>query len=482
MAFCVKEKQLIDGGATLVDNRFILNYLPEAHEKCAAVYLLGLTLTESDGADNSRDTIARKLEISPEEVMAAFFYWEEMGLVHITSGDPPKIIYLNLQNVGSSTKKIKPSKYARFNKDMQDVLQGKMITPNEYNEYYNFLEDTTFQPEALVAVAKYCVALKGGDINYRYILTVARNQLARGATTLETVSENLNSQQKYDEDLKLLFAAMKISRRFDHTDREFFEKWTKSFGFTLDVITAVAKTISRKTMEKLDATLSEYYKKGALSVAEIEQYKAEKDHYTDLAMKLVRALGLYYQSVDAIIDEYIVGWIGKGYDDETLLAIAKYCFRSGIRTFQGFASIINKLYKNGVTTLAALEAYFDNLAETDAQIKNVLEKAGIARNVTGNDRTLFRTWTTIWNMPLDIICFAAEKSAGTVLPLAYINKLLSDYKQKNIATLAQAQAEKQSTAATAPTKRAVIGEDIERHTYTDEQLNSLFTALDDEQS
>lgn len=479
MAFCDKEKQLIDSGVTCVDNKFILNYLPDAPDKCVAVYLLGLTLTESDGADNSCETIARKTNLSPEEVMAAYFYWEELGLVHVTADNPPKILYLNMRDSANATKKIPATKYRKFNKDMQSAIEGRMLTPNELNEYYTFLEDTTFQPEALVAVAKYCVALKGNDINYRYVLTVARNQLAKGATTLEVVEDNLNSQQKYDEDLKLLFAVLKISRKFDHTDRESFEKWTKHLGFSTDVIVAVAKDLSRKSMEKLDLTLLEYYKKGALSVAEINQYKTEKQHYMELAISINRALGLFYQSVDAIIDEYLVGWVKKGYDDETLLAVAKYCFRSGIRTLAGFANVIDKLYKNGVTTLSALDSYLENLEALDENIRQLLNKAGIERNVTNNDRTLYRTWTTLWNMPHEVICFSAEKAAGTISPMAYVNKVLSYYKQKGIFTLEQAQAEKQSAATETPTKRAVIGKDVERRTYTDEQLNSLFTALDD---
>ena len=478
MAFCDKEKQLIDSGVTVIDNKFILNFLPDAPDKCVAVYLLGLTLTESGGADNSCETIARKTNLSQEEVMAAFLYWEELGLVHITADNPPKILYLSMRD-SVSTKKIKASKYTKFNKDMQSAIEGRMLTPNEFNEYYTFLEDTTFQPEALVAVAKYCVALKGNDINYRYILTVARNQLAKGATTLEVVQDNLNSQQKYDEDLKLVFKALGLARKFDHQDREMYEKWTKDFGFTQDVVVAVAKNCKRKSMDKLDATLVEYYKKSALSLAEIEHYQTEKQHYAQLAISVNRALGLYYQSVDAVVDEYVVGWVSKGYDDETLLAIAKYAFRSGVRTLAGFAKVIDKLYKNGITTLVALDGYLQSIAAQDELIKEVLQNAGLERNVTNNDRALYRTWTALWNMPQDVICFVAQKSAGSVSPTAYINKVLSAYKQKGIFSLAQAQAEKQSTATEAPVKRAVIGKDLERRVYTDEQLNSLFTALDE---
>lgn len=481
MAFCEKEPKLIDSGYTCVDNKFLINYLPEAPDMRSAVYLLGLTLADSAGTDNSLDTIALKLNISREDVLDAYRYWEELGLVHIVDDADKKVIYLDVRSTASALKKIKPSKYAKFSKDMQAVISGRMITVNEYNEYYMFLENTTFEPSALVSVAKYCVETKGNDINYAYILTVARNQLKKGATTLAAVQERLNGQQKYDDDLKLVFKALKISRAFDYSDREMYEKWTKEMGFTQDVVVKVASRVKTGGMTKLDGLMSDYYKHGTLSVSEIDDYESNKTRLYDLAKAVTNAIGVYYQSLDSVVDEYIVGWLQKGYDDETLLAVAKYCFRSGIRTLAGLAAIIDKFFKNGVTTLSALEAYLANVAQKDEQIKRVLDCANLDRRVTANDRALFRTWTEKWQISLDGILYVAEQAAGTVSPLAYINKVLADCKQAGATTAEQIRNRKEVAATkTTATKAAVVGNAaIERRQYTDEQLNALFSALND---
>lgn len=482
MAFCEREKLLIDSGYTAVDNRFFVHYLPDAPDVRSAVYLLGLALSDSTGADNTCDAIAQKLNISCDDVMSAFLYWEELGLVHIVNDTPPRVIYLEMRSSAIALKKIKPGKYAKFTQDMQDAIQGRMITPHEYNEYYNFLENTTFEPSALVAVAKYCAELKGNSISYQYILTVARNQLQRGATTLEVVSDNLNSQQKYDEDLKLVFKAMSSNRKFEHIDRENYEKWTKEYGFSLDVIVSVAKTCKAGGMNKLDSLLSEYYKRGALSVKEIEGYEAEKSRLYELARAINKTIGVYYQSLDAVVDEYVVNWLRKGFEDETLLAIAKYCFKSGIRTLNGLASVIDKLYKNGITTLSALDNYLSILANTDQTIQQILTSCGLDRKTTANDRVLYKTWTELWNMPLDLILYVAEMSAGTASPVSYVNRVLSDYKQKGILTVSAAKNQKVKPASSATTATTAIigGRDIERRQYTDEQISALFTALDTE--
>ncbi len=478
MAFCIKEKQFVDAGYTAVENKFFLNFMPDAPDKCTAVYLLGLALTNSDGDDNRCETIALKLNISVEEVIDAFRYWEELGLVTLIDS-PSQVLYHSLRDGTGTLKKIKPSKYAKFSKEIQSVIEGRMITVNEYNEYYTFLEETTFSPEALVYVAKYCAELKGNSISYQYILTVARNQLVKGATTLAAVSENLNSQQKYDADLRIVFKALGSQRNVDYSDRVNYEKWIKDFGFSLDVITAVAKTCKSGGMSRLDAKLSEFYRKGALSLKEIEDYETEKNRLFDLARGLTKSIGVYYERLDSVVEEYIVPWLRRGYDDETLLAIAKYCFKSGIRTLNGVASIIDKLYKNGVVNLTSLDNYFAMLADIDEKIRVVLTKCGLDRRTTANDRLLYKTWTETWNMPLELINYAAELAAGTASPIAYMNRILSDYKQNGIVTVEQAKSHKNDAKSASTATRAIIGNDLERRHYTDEQLNALFTVLDE---
>ena len=481
MTFCNKEKQLINSGFTAVDNSFLLNYLPDAADVRSAVYLLGLALTDSTGTDNSCQTIANKLNISCDDVMSAFLYWEELGLVSISNETPPRVTYLSTRGAADSLKKIRPSKYAKFSKDIQAVIEGRLITVNEYNEYYNFLESTTFEPSALVAVARYCTELKGNNISYQYVLTVARNQLLRGATTLEAVTERLNSQQKYDGDLKLVFKAMGSNRKFEHADREAYEKWTKEFGFTLDTVVAVAKNCKTGGIARLDARLTEYYKRGAMSVKEIEAYEQQKARLYELARAINKTIGVYYQSLDTIVDEYVTAWLRRGYDDETLLAIAKYCFKSGIRNLNGLASVIDKLYKQGVTSINTLETYLARLAETDERIQSVLIKCGLDRRTTASDRQLYKTWTESWGMPQDVIEFVAVKAAGTNAPMAYVNRILSDYKQHGVFDLTAAEQYKSQnvTQSSTATTAYIGGRDMERREYTDEEISALFTVLDE---
>lgn len=125
------------------------------------------------------------------------------------------------------------------------MISGRMITVQEYNEYYIFLETSFFQPEALVAVAKHCAELKGSDIGYSYILTVARNLATSGYTSAAAVEEKLANHPKFNEDLTLVFKALGLRRKIEFEDRRAYEKWTTDFGFSPDTVLKVAKRFKK---------------------------------------------------------------------------------------------------------------------------------------------------------------------------------------------------------------------------------------------
>ena len=145
------------------------------------------------------------------------------------------------------------------------------------------------------------------------------------------------------------------------------------------------------------------------------------------------------------------------------------------------AAVIDKLYKNGVTTLTALEGYLALLADTDEKIQSILTKCGLDRRTTANDRVLYKTWTESWAMPQDLIEYVAELSAGTNSPVAYVNRILADFKQQGVFTVEQAKAHRANFAQSAATTATatIAGKDMERRKYTDAEISALFTALED---
>ena len=130
----------------------------------------------------------------------------------------------------------------------------------------------------------------------------------------------------------------------------------------------------------------------------------------------------------------------------------------------------------GLTTLPAINQYVATVVSNDKAIKNLLEKAGLLRNVTASDRKLYKTWTEVWLLSAELIEFAVEKSVSASNPLQYANKVLACYKEQGITTVAQAQTT--ATVALASTKEGAKKHSFEQHEYTDDEINALFTDLE----
>ncbi|MCM1042770.1 MAG: DnaD domain protein [Corallococcus sp.] len=476
MPFFHKDKPFVTNSYTVLENKFVIEYLPNAPENALKAYILGLTLAEETSDANTCASVAKKLDISEDRLLDIFKYWEEMGLVEVIPSAPPQVVYLPLRDGSKEiTRNISAKKYKKFSAEIQKEFH-RMIEPEEYNSYYGFLEDNMFDWDALVLVARYCVDWKGDDIGANYILTVARSQMKRGATSTVAVAENLGQKSKYDADLEAIFKVLKIFRKAEYTDREMYEKWTQDYGFSFDTIVKVAKKCNGG-IYNLDALLATYYGKGKLDAKAIAEYDKMQEQMRCVAKAVVKNLGLYYQTYDAVIDEYIVRWQQMGFEPDTVELLSKYCFRNGIRTLKGLNDVVNKFHKLGCINTQSIDAYLNGIIVTDAKIKEILEQTGTSRNVIQSDRNFYGVWTETWGLPQSLILYAAQKSAGTQNPMRYLNKILSEYKTNGITTVSQA--EQSMTAATVAKPQAAATHSFEQHKYTDEQLNALFTNLED---
>lgn len=476
MSLCSISQDLKNNNFTTLDNAFITQYLPDAPVRCVEVYIYGLYLAGCSEEGNNIETMIRTLSLTADDILNAYLYWEELGIVIILNKSPLQVTYMPLRSQQSLLKKIKPNKYTVFNKQLQQVISSRMITPNEYNEYYLFLESSLFEPAALIEVAKFCVIYKGSDISCNYILTVARNLAANGFNLAKTVEERLSSIPRNNDDLLYIFKALNIKRKPEYNDRQLYEKWTCDMSFSEAVIHSVAKTLKKASMEMLDIKLSEYFKLGKLSVKEIEEYQSNKDSLYELAKSITKQLGLYYQSLDAIIEHYIVGWIQYGFDSETLSLIAKYCLTSNIRTLEGMNNAIIKFYRKGLVTTKGINQYLMQTVATDEQIKELLSIAQLLRNVNNNDRSFYKQWTENLNISEELIKYAASLSINTGNPMAYMNKIISGWHTSKITTLEQAKTANNTPQATGSTNSF---NNYDNRDYTKEEINSLFSILED---
>lgn len=482
MPFCKYSSSLINAGTISIDAKFLNDYIPIAPENCLRVYLFGLLKCQnSAGYDNTIENFENVLGLKKEEIIKAFLYWQDQNLVQILETEPLEIRYLPQKDNLRNLKKIDSKKYASFITEIQEIITGRQINPNEYYKYIDFIETYNIQPCDFNMVVKYCVDKKGDNINCNYILTVAKVWADEGIRTAEKIEEKIESLTLLTSDISLVAKALKFKGNLSIEHQQMYEKWVKSYGFTLNNIISLAKKISSKTknysFEYLDKALTKYYELKLLSFAEMEEYEANKSDLITLAKDINRALGIYYESVENEVETYIIPWLNKGFNAKSLLQIANFCFKTNIRTLDGMEQSVQKFHKKGLVTISSIDNHLSEIMATDNRIKEILQSLGIDRRVNSFDRSFYRAWTYSYKFSDEVINYAVSLSVGKLNAMQYANALLTNWFDSGLKTL-----EKIKKQAPQNTKKQTTNferKSFVSRNYSEEELNALFDNLDE---
>ena len=462
---------------TLVDNLFVNEHLPHCDEKQIKIYIYGLYLCTAPQNDNSLESMCTALGVGEKELLAVYTEFEDAGLCRIVRRQPLEVRYLSLKRAMQPPKKYKAEKWQDFNRELQRLFPEHMLTPNEFNEYYSFLDSSKVEQDAMLMIVQYCIDLKGASVRYPYILAVAKNWAEDGVRTVADVESKLSQYEAQTEDMRAVLAALGRKGGAELEEKQMLLKWTRSWGYTLPAVLAAAKSLkSGKTFKRLDARLDEFYRMSVFSPEEIEEYIRNAERLRDLAVKINKNLGVYYESLDHIIEVYTVPWTAKGFSYDALITVAHYCFISGIRTLEGMNGIVNTFFAQGLLTVEAIDDFIANQVRQDERIKAVVEATGRTRAVTAADRDHYRTWSAAWGFDDDIILYAAELAAGKPYPLSAISRILSDWKAAGVRTLAEAR--KRGAEAQTGDGKLNTSKNFDEREYTAEQFKAIITSIE----
>jgi DnaD/phage-associated family protein len=489
MSFIRLNRELREQQKIMLDTVFVLEDMPFAPENYVKVYLLGLTLAERE--DTEPEQIELTLNLDRKTVIDAFLYWQSKELVNVVLSPELKIEYLPVLPLIKRVPKFDKNKYKSFNDQLHVLVKDRVISPNEYNEYYSFMERSGMDADAFLIVIGYCLRIKGGNIGYRYILAVAKDIAKDGLLTYEHVREKLDEFDLYDPELKAVFKALKLSaRRADPADKRLFIKWKKEFGFSQETVLAVAKNVKVTTgqIQVLDTLLCRYYESRLSTIAEIEAFEKNRDAMYALAKGIVKTLALRYNSFDQIIETYLSPWLSSGFSEEALLIIASYLFKSNSseagRSLGAMNELVKKYYSKGLITAEAIKGFYSESAEEDDKIKLRL---GLTRPLTEYDRDCYKTWTDEWKLDGELIDYARTLAKGGDNEMRYMNRILLSWKEKGYKTAAEAKkyaAETQNNAGGGKSGSSVVMREGDPNfvsrSLTAEELNAMIERLSDD--
>lgn len=475
MSFCEFSNEVISNNVTAIDNLFISDFLPNSNGDYVKVYLYGLYKCTTS-KDNDIASFSKVLQMSEEDILSIFYYWQEVGLVTVINVEPVIIKYLPIKSALSKMKKYNVDKYTNFNIAVQELIGSKMLTPRELEEFYYLIENLKIDIDALLRIVEFAVALKGKNVSVSYIIAVAKNWIYDGVRTVEDVVERLETQERISGDVVTLLKALGIKRQASQEEYQMYLNWTKDLDMQLDLLIHIAKATKTKNFNKLNSLVNKCYSNRLLSTKEIDEYfELEEDMFV-LAKIVVKNLGLWYDNLENVVDTYISNWLSMGFEKEAIISLSNYAFKSNIRNLEGLNNSINNMFKMGLLTNASIDNYMADIVKNDVIIREILIDLGINRGVIAMDRTMYKAWLYDWKLSDEIIRYAIDISKGKYSAMQYLNRVLSEYHTSGIKNVDEAKNFKLSFVNNSTPQSTKIGneKDAQKREYSKKELDSLF--------
>ena len=155
----------------------------------------------------------------------------------------------------------------KSNEDIEQLLMvteqyvGKQLTKNDMETILFFYDKLEFSPDLIDYLVQYCIEL--GKKDFRYMEKVALAWHEQGITS---VKEAQNTSRKYDPVVYNIMKSLGKSSNPAPKELEYINKWTKEYGFLMDVIQeACDKTVMTTDSHRFayaDGILTKWYKAG----------------------------------------------------------------------------------------------------------------------------------------------------------------------------------------------------------------------------
>lgn len=297
-----------EDGVTIVENRFIDQYMPKANGEYVKLYLYLLRCAES-GRELSLSSIADVLEHTEGDVKRALVYWEKLRLLDLKydskgslcdilfrKDDAPSETAAALSAPGAKADravepvKAVPSKNAltrdrkRELKEQEEIRQlifvaeqyyARPLTSTEQSNLLYFYDTLHFSADLIEYLIEYCASKGSGGSHY--MEKVAQEWYRAGITTVAQAKENANL---YNKNYFTIFNALGIKGRNPAPPEiEYMNRWLEEFGFSIEIILEACCRTIRQThqpnFQYANKILEQWHKNGVRQLADIRRLDAE---------------------------------------------------------------------------------------------------------------------------------------------------------------------------------------------------------------
>lgn len=434
MSFSAYSKEFTANMYTTVENKFITRYLPQADGDAVRAYLYGLYLCGVKD-DFDAHAMAKLLKIAYSRLQEIFVFWEECDLVRVLSREPLFVEYLPVSSSAGRPKPLKAEKYSQFNRELLKQLQkaGKDFKPYEHQRILEFLENYPMEPQAFLLISEYCARKDGDKLSSQHILNKAKKLCEEHKYTFEQVERELLDFNENERELSRIYSILGIYKKPQESDYPYLERWREA-GVAENAVYAAANALKKGTVKTLDALIFELIEKGALSEKDAKEYLLKREKAAELVFAVARKLGIKVQNPRAYIEEYAEKWLERGYDENSLVKLASFCFKMGY-DFEGMDGVVNSLYESGIVDEGGVSSYLSAREKELKLLESIQSVCGVIKK-TMNALDMAAAWRS-WEFSDKMILEAAKRAVGANAPLSYMNKLLSEWKRTGVKEVSQ---------------------------------------------
>lgn len=268
-------------GFTAVENIFIDSFMPSADGNFVKIYILALRRAW-EGREVSNEIIADLLGIIESDVVRAWDYWQDMGIVRI---EKDEVEFLDLkklfiENVYYPKTESKDSIVETMTSPIiaemlskAEFFMRKSISPMQKQDIAKWIEIYNMPPQIILEAFKYAGERKN-VYRLNYVEKIVRDWSDKNIRTIEQVEESFRlHDEKYYRYNEVMRAIGLNQKPYNDMDFEMINKWFDIYGFSMDVVKEALKkvvNIKNPNLSYFDKILTSWHKKGVTKVRDIE--------------------------------------------------------------------------------------------------------------------------------------------------------------------------------------------------------------------
>ncbi|CUU51153.1 DnaD/phage-associated family protein [Clostridium beijerinckii] len=268
-------------GFTPVNNVFIEKYMPQARGEFVKVYLLMLKYTISGELGVSSSILASSLNLLESDIMNAFNYWNDQGVIKLTQIDKMgnfNVEFIDLvEEPSKSTKQVDllEALDSTNTKDMLkdiETLLARPLSPNEMSLYLNWQKEFGFSSELILILMEYCISK--GKSDSRYIEKVAIAWHDQKITTIEQAQNLIKKAEDKWINIRKILTYLGINNTdIMKPQQDLIEKWLLIYKYSNEIIFKACdvcfERLNRADFKYIDGILSNWNKNNIRTLEDI---------------------------------------------------------------------------------------------------------------------------------------------------------------------------------------------------------------------